>query len=251
MRITGLSAALAAIAVGGGIYATRTGPSGAASALPSQEQTSNTAERAIAPPQTAAIVPLGSTVTAPTNANTVAPTTTWPDAVRLPVPALLPEDAYAETPDQVIGSIIIPKLGVEDFLRVGMTLTSLNRGPSHWPGTAAPGQLGNVVVGGHRTTFTHPFLELDKLTPGDRVIYRTPNGEFDYQVENVRVVEPSELTIADQSAQFTSTLFACHPAGSARYRIVASLRMVGPDGVPIVVPPMTVLNSADTVAFRS
>ena len=47
------------------------------------------------------------------------------------------------------------------MLYEGITLTTLNKGPGHWPGTALPSQDGNVVVAGHRVTHSRPFRHID------------------------------------------------------------------------------------------
>ena len=41
-------------------------------------------------------------------------------------------------------------------------------GPGHYPGTPLPGEAGNVAIAGHRTTYAHPFYDLNAVAPGDR-----------------------------------------------------------------------------------
>lgn len=215
---------------------------------------------AVSPPPTPPLNPVPSTTVPPTTAppptastaaEATVPTTRPANLVDLPVPADLPLDPYEATPHQVVSIMHIPALGVSEPVGEGMTLTALNRGPSHWPGTAMPGQLGNVVVGGHRTTFSKPFRHLDKLAPDDEVIFETAEGTFTYQVVGTEIVGPEELSIADQAVEHTATLFACHPPGSAAYRIVANLRLVDDDGVPVAAPPLQVGNAAEITRFRS
>ena len=114
-----------------------------------------------------------------------------------------------------------------------MALTAINRGPGWWPGTAMPGQLGNVVIAGHRTTYSKPFNRLNELTPGDQVIFTTDAGRFVYAVRAVIVVPETWIDIAAQSYAHTATLFACHPPGSSRERIVAKLRLLDANGQPV------------------
>lgn len=155
----------------------------------------------------------------------------------LPVPEPLPFDAYEPTPEVVVGRIAIPEIGVDEELHEGMTLTAINRGPSMWPGTALPGQVGNLVVAGHRTTYGGPFRQLDQLEPGDTATFTTDEGTSTYEVEGTQIVQPEAVDIANQSNHFTATLFACHPPGSAAQRIVVTLVLLGPDGEPV--PPAT------------
>ena len=102
-------------------------------------------------------------------------------------------------------------------------MTIINRGPSHWPGTALPGQPGNVGVAGHRVTKTRPFRHIDTLEEGDEVIFTLDGARWVYRVSGEEVVDDQAMWITDQTAEPTATLFACHPPGSARYRWVTHL----------------------------
>ena len=151
----------------------------------------------------------------------------------LPIPDAPPTNPYAATPQVVLGTLVIPRIDITAELQEGITLTAINRGPGHWPGSAMPGELGNVVVAGHRTTYSHPFRRLNELQPGDPVTFTTPTGSFVYQVRGIVVVDGEAIDIAAQTRAHTATLFACHPPGSAAQRIVAKLRLLGPDGKPV------------------
>ena len=107
----------------------------------------------------------------------------------------------------------------------GTGYEDLQKGPGHYPGTALPGQVGNVVVAGHRTSHSKPFRNIDKLVPGDDVIMTTADGRFDYKVTGTEIVYPDALWIVNQTPDYTATLFACHPAGSTRQRIVVHLAL--------------------------
>lgn len=138
----------------------------------------------------------------------------------LPVPEAPPADAYAPTPIVDLGAISIPKIGLSHRFYEGVTLTVINEGPGHWPGTAMPGKRGNTVFPGHRTTYSRPFHDLDKLVPGDEVIFDLPDGVHVYHVRETIIVVPTDLWVVDQTETPTFTLIACHPKGSARQRIV-------------------------------
>jgi sortase A len=149
-------------------------------------------------------------------------------AVDLPVPQDSPADPYAPTPRAVHGTLELPTLGVAQPLHEGVTLTAIDRGPSHWPGTAMPGRPGNVVVAGHRTTHTKPFHDLDLLAPGDPLVFTMTDGAvWTYELTSTEIVGPDAMRIVEQSPRHTATLFACHPKGSAAQRIVAHFRLVG------------------------
>ena len=149
--------------------------------------------------------------------------------VALPVQEDSPADPYADTPYVVHGSLDLPTIGVSQPLHEGVTLTAINRGPSHWPGTAMPGEIGNVVVAGHRTTYTRPFYDLDLLQHGDPLVFTMNDGTVvTYELTGTSVVGPDGMHIVDQTWDHTATLFACHPKGSAAERIVAHFRLVDP-----------------------
>jgi sortase A len=157
---------------------------------------------------------------------TAAPATTTTEAP-LPVPQPAPADAHAPTPDVVHGTLALPTIGMEQGLHEGVTLTAIDRGPSHWPGTAMPGQVGNVVVAGHRVTHTRPFYDLDQLQPGDPLVFTMSDGTiWTYELTNTEIVDPSAMHVVDQTRESTATLFACHPKHSAAQRIVAHFRLV-------------------------
>jgi sortase A len=172
------------------------------------------------------------------------PTTT------LPLPDPPPADPYAATPRLPIGILSIPKLGVRVELMQGITLTVIDRGAGHWPGTPMPGELGNMVIAGHRTLYQKPFARLNELVPGDKVLFDTVDGKhWTYEVRGIIIVPASHIGLASQHNAHTATLFACHPKGQATHRIVAKLMLLGPDGKPVDspenLPPLDVGNRPD------
>ena len=182
-----------------------------------------------------------------------APTTTTTTRVRslavtpdtrppLPIPDALP-DPDAPEPDVVLGRIAIPRLGLDANLQEGIAFAAIDLGPGHWPGTAMPGQLGNVVVAGHRVSHTHPFRHLEELRPGDPVMFVVGSTTWTYRTRGTVVVGADAIDIAAQSYAHTATLFACHPPGQATQRIVAKLRLVDASGRPVdpdtALPPLT------------
>ncbi len=167
-------------------------------------------------------------------------TTTTPHALRvttvtrppLPIPDALP-DPDAPEPDIVLGTIAIPRIGLDTHLQQGIAFAAIDLGPGHWPGTAMPGQLGNVVVAGHRVTHTHPFRDLDQLRPGDPVVFVVDGKTWTYRTRATVIVPADAVDIAAQSYAHTATLFACHPPGEATQRIVAKLQLLDAAGRPV------------------
>ncbi|MEZ5257281.1 MAG: class E sortase [Ilumatobacteraceae bacterium] len=122
-------------------------------------------------------------------------------------------------------TIEIPKIGLSQTLLEGVSLSVLDRGLGHWPGTAMPGQRGNMVIAGHRVSHGHVFRDLDQLSVGDRLIATTGYGTYTYQVTGTQIVDPTETWIVGQGSSATATLFACHPKGSTKQRIVVFLAL--------------------------
>ncbi len=126
-----------------------------------------------------------------------------------------------------VGRLEIPAIGVDEVIRAGVDIAVINRGPAHWAGTALPGQQGNVVLAGHRTTHSRPFHDLDRLAPGDDVWVTGIDGtRAHYRVAHTMIVEPTAVWIADPTPAPILTMFACHPKGSLAQRIVVRAKLV-------------------------
>ena len=126
-----------------------------------------------------------------------------------------------------IGSIRIPTIGLDEVVRSGVAMSVIDRGVAHWAGTVAPGDDGNVVLAGHRTTHSKPFHDLDRLEPGDLVYLEDAHGfEVMYRVRETFIVDPADLWITYDRDEPMLTMFACHPKGSARFRIVVTADLV-------------------------
>ena len=169
----------------------------------------------------------------PTTTTTTVPATVPVTAAPAPAPApapaarpaRVPSNPYANEPLIEIGTIEIPKIGLNHRIFRGISLRTIDHGPSHWPGTANPGQVGNAVFAGHRVTHSKPFRNIDQLVPGDEVIFNVEGVRSVYVVTGSEVVTPKALHIVDQTPTPTATLFACHPPGSARFRYVVRLAL--------------------------
>jgi sortase A len=107
----------------------------------------------------------------------------------------------------------------------GVTLTDLQRGPGHYPGTAMPGDKGNFAVAGHRTTYGAPFFNLDQLRRGDEVVVTARNGKrYVYTVRRQQVVSPRDTWVLApdplERGRKTLTLTTCNPRFSNAQRLI-------------------------------
>jgi sortase A len=180
---------------------------------------------------------------APTPSPTTSPTTPSPTTASPAPAASAPPGAPVPVARQEVeigkgfAVLRIPRLGDwnDDPLVVveGVGVGDLKKGPGHMPGTAMPGEVGNVVVSGHRTTYGAPFERLDELRRGDAIVIETRDTWFTYTMSGSQVVAPSavEVTYAvpgEPSAAPTRrllTLTTCHPKYSARQRLIVSAEL--------------------------
>ncbi len=138
---------------------------------------------------------------------------------------LLPE---APPPDgEAVGRIRIPAAAWTGRWWKASAPPTCGAGRGTCPGTALPGQPGNAVISGHRTTYGAPFHNLDRVAPGDLVTVTTVTGTHVYQVVEARVVRPTEMWVTGQWQGSWLTLTTCHPRFSARERLVVFARLVG------------------------
>ena len=179
------------------------------------ENSTEATSTSLAPSTTVAAVTTTSTSTTTTTIYGGPPTLAPGESV--PVPEGLPPDDFVE-PEVIIGELVIPALLLTQTMYKGVSLPTLDKG--YWPGTAMPGHVGNVVLGGHRVSKKKPFRNIDLLVPGDEVYLTTAEGTFVYAVTGTQIVEPTETWIINQGETATLTLFACHPPHSTKQRIV-------------------------------
>jgi sortase A len=111
---------------------------------------------------------------------------------------------------------------------------ALRAGAGHYVTTPLPGEVGNVGIAGHRTTFLRPFNRLDEMKPGDIVTLETPFAVYTYKTvqpfdghANPWVVTPNDFSVVSQGTGHLLTLTTCNPKGSARQRLVLRLSLVG------------------------
>ena len=127
-----------------------------------------------------------------------------------------------------LGEIRVPVIDLDEQILAGVSLANIDEGVAHWVGTSRPGGAGNMVLAGHRTTHSAPFNRLDELESGDMMYFNDAMGrEVMYKVTETLIVDPDDIWITYETGEAIATLFACHPKGSARHRIVVRAALVG------------------------
>jgi len=137
-----------------------------------------------------------------------------------------PKGLPAVAADGLIGRIEIPRLLLSAVVVEGVGRTILRRAVGHIPGTALPGHAGNVGLAGHRDTF---FRSLKDVKVKDEVQLSTLAGNFNYEVESFRVVDPDNVGVLAPSGHNVLTLVTCYPfyfVGPAPQRWIVTARQV-------------------------
>jgi LPXTG-site transpeptidase (sortase) family protein len=153
-------------------------------------------------------------------------------------PPVKPEISRPEPPPPVLNKewrarIRIPRVHVEAVVQHGVDERTLRRAVGHIPGTAVPGQSGNVGLAAHRDTF---FRGLRHIRKDDRIIVQTREGVFHYEVDSTRIVSPSRVDVLDATAEPTLTLVTCYPfnyVGKAPKRFIVHARQITPSPVQL------------------
>lgn len=107
-----------------------------------------------------------------------------------------------------IGRLEVPRLALSVIVLEGDDPKTLRRGVGRIPGTAKPGEPGNLAIAGHRDTF---FRVLRDIRSDDVVRLTTSSGSFLYRVRFVRVVAPTQTEVLGSTVRQTLTLITCYP----------------------------------------
>jgi sortase A len=127
---------------------------------------------------------------------------------------------------QPIGDIRIPVIGIDQVVVEGTNTPDLRKGPGHYIGTPLPGQGGNASIAGHRTTYGHPFYNLDSVKVGDPIVVTTLQGIFVYDTIKTFIVSPDDTDVIKNLYADLVTLTTCNPRFSASNRLVVQGKLV-------------------------
>jgi sortase A len=135
-------------------------------------------------------------------------------------PRIVPGDAYAV--------IVIPSIDLDMVVVQGTDYESLKEGPGHYVDTADPWDgTGRVGIAGHRTTYLHPFFNLDKVEPGDTIDLVTKYGRYRYRVDkNFVLPEETAGKVLEQTTDPTLVLTTCNPKYASSQRLIVTANLV-------------------------
>lgn len=155
-------------------------------------------------------------------------------------PATAPDNnnVAAVGPDPVID---IPKINVHApivFARSNAEADiqkDLEGGVVHYANTALPGTNGNSVIFGHSSNdwwepgnYKFVFVLLDKLAVGDTFTVNYNSKQYLYKVAEVKVVEPTDLSVLNQTPDAQMTLITCTPPGTSWKRLIVRATQTTP-----------------------
>lgn len=129
----------------------------------------------------------------------------------------------------------IPKISLEVFVvavdDLDVFRRRANHPPGHYPGTAFPGETGNVAIAGHDSGPAGYFKKIDRLVKGDLINLHTPRASYIYQVERVFVTDKYDWSVIDDTEYASLTLTTCRAEGldiSAK-RLIVKARLIDMD----------------------
>jgi len=130
-----------------------------------------------------------------------------------------------------LGRIEIGAIGLETMIMEGTDAKTLRRAVGHISGTPLPGQQGNVAIAGHRDTF---FRALRNIREDDEITLTTVAGLYRYRVNSIKVVEPDDMAVLDNSDAANLTLVTCYPfyfVGPAPKRFIVRAHKVSEEAL--------------------
>lgn len=112
----------------------------------------------------------------------------------------------------------------------------LLKGVVHYPGTADPGQKGNVFLTGHSsyywwvpTDFRNVLTLQTQLTNGDEIFIYHKGVRYTYQVSEKFEVAPTQVDVLKPTPDPVVTLSTCVPIGTSYRRNIVRAKQVSPD----------------------
>lgn len=132
---------------------------------------------------------------------------------------------YTPELGEAFASLKLPRVGIDSQIYQGEGSSQLRQGAGHYVGSLLPGEGGNVVLSGHRETVFYPLQDVEL---GDEVVIETDYGTYIYQVSDIYITTPDDVTPTIPSDVEKVTMYTCYPfikygPTPERYVVVADL----------------------------
>lgn len=153
-----------------------------------------------------------------------------------------PKNLNNTLPDVRENYIYIPKISVDAPISWNIPNNEkdvshgLEKGAIHLKGTSFPGNIGNVFITAHSSNYIWApgqyktlFSLLDKLAVGDKIYLKYQSTIYLYRVYSIKIVNPNDLSVLNQSDKSILTLMTCTPVGTSLNRIILFSNQILPD----------------------
>ncbi len=129
-------------------------------------------------------------------------------------------------------NITIPKINING-VSVYVDSNDLSKGIVQLPGTALPGERGNLFISAHSALNTFwakgaYFAKLTDVKIGDKVEIEAGGSNFVYQIIGIKAVDPTDVSVIsppDETGRYL-TLMTCVPPGLNFQRLVVLGKML-------------------------
>ncbi len=149
-------------------------------------------------------------------------------------PALYSTNQRLEKPLYSEFTIKIPSINLAST-RVRVDDNNFDNNLGHLPGSALPGEVGNVFITGHSSlpeffrpdNFKAIFTNLIKIQKGDKIQVSAGGQNFTYIVQGLKIVNPSATWVInppDNTGRYL-TLMTCVPPGFFWNRLIVLTRL--------------------------
>ncbi len=116
--------------------------------------------------------------------------------------------------------IVIPKLNIDAPIVGDVSWDALKKGVGHLPGSANPGERGNLYLAAHNDIYGEIFRYLHELEPGDDYFIYGGEQKFRYVVKEKRIIEPTDVEVMWPTTEPIATLQTCYPYLIDTHRLV-------------------------------
>lgn len=144
------------------------------------------------------------------------------------------EEAAAQTitespgPDvalpQIKNRLTFSAAGVDMPIFLSDNNKTLAKGGWMYSGNSTPDKGGNTVIFGHRWLYKPPlkntFYNLDNAQIGDQFTITWNNQTYNYQISEVKIVNPTDVYVLNPTDSPQVTLITCTPLFSTKQRLV-------------------------------
>ncbi|MBI4035538.1 class E sortase [Candidatus Daviesbacteria bacterium] len=148
-------------------------------------------------------------------------------------PAFISSLTRQTQPNYSVFAISVPRLKMEKT-NVFVDSNDLSKGLVQLPGSALPGEKGNLFISGHSALSkfvaeeSAPFAKLTDLKKGDEIFVEAGNSKFVYKVVEIKVVDPTDVSVIpapEEQGRYIS-LMTCVPPGLNLKRLIVLGKMV-------------------------